>query len=837
MSEDENKPEAEQEALFSTDPLDGSRIVNQNIVDEMKSSYIDYSMSVIVSRALPDARDGLKPVHRRILYAMNEQGMTPNRPYKKSARLVGEVLGKYHPHGDTAVYDSMVRMAQDFSLRYPLVDGQGNFGSVDGDNAAAMRYTEARMSRISTSMLDDIDKDTVDFAPNFDESLEEPTVLPAKLPNLLLNGTSGIAVGMATNIPPHHLGELIDGTIALIDNPDITIPELMQHVKGPDFPTGAIICGREGIHNAYMTGRGSIRVRAKLHLEEVGKKNDREAIIVTEIPYQVNKANLIIRIAELVKEKKIMGIADLRDESDRKGMRIYIELKKDANPDVVINLLYKHTPMQNTFGANVLAIVDGVPRTLNLKDCLQQYQQHREIVIVRRTQFELRKAEERAHILEGLRIALQNLDAVIRLIRASKTAEEAKAGLVSQFSLSEIQAQAILDMRLQRLTGLEREKIETEYAELLKTIANLKDILAKRDRLLTIIKTELLEIKDKYNDERRTALEESAEEVNLDDLIPEETVAVFLTKQGFIKRVSLDTFRSQLRGGRGVQGMNTRDEDQVDTLMVVSTHTYLLCFTNLGKAYRVKVYTIPDATKQGKGRSIATVLNLAEGESVKAMVPVDDFTDEKTYLLMGTEKGVVKKTAITEFQHLRNSSVIAINLDQADDLLMVLKTNGEQDVVMATVKGMMIRFSETDVRPLGRATRGVRGITLKADDKVISFDLVNDGASLLLVTKFGYGKRTQLTAFRCQKRSGMGVRAIQLRDRKEVKDTVVKSLLVSPNDQLICVTKNGTVNRQDAYAISSQGRAARGVIVQRLDDGDEVIDIAKIVEPEEKEEA
>ena len=837
MSDDENNLEPEQEVLFSANPLDGSRIVDQNIVDEMKSSYIDYSMSVIVSRALPDARDGLKPVHRRILYAMNEQGMTPNRPYKKSARLVGEVLGKYHPHGDTAVYDSMVRMAQDFSLRYPLVDGQGNFGSVDGDNAAAMRYTEARMSRISTSMLDDIDKDTVDFSPNFDESLEEPTVLPAKLPNLLLNGTSGIAVGMATNIPPHHLGELIDGTIALIDNPDITIPELMQHVKGPDFPTGAIICGREGIQSAYMTGRGSIRVRAKLHLEEVGKKNDREAIIVTEIPYQVNKANLIIRIAELVKEKKIMGIADLRDESDRKGMRIYIELKKDANPDVVINLLYKHTPMQNTFGANILAIVDGVPRTLNLKECLQQYQKHREIVIVRRTQFELRKAEERAHILEGLRIALQNLDAVIKLIRASKTAEEAKAGLISQFSLSDIQAQAILDMRLQRLTGLEREKIETEYAELLKTIADLKDILEKRDRLLTIIKAELLEIKEKYNDERRTALEESAEEVDLDDLIPEETVAVFLTKQGFIKRVSLDTFRSQLRGGRGVQGMNTRDEDQVDTLMVVSTHTYLLCFTNLGKAYRVKVYTIPDATKQGKGRSIATVLNLAEGESVKAMVPVDDFTDEKTYLLMGTEKGVVKKTAITEFQHLRNSSVIAINLDQEDDLLMVLKTNGEQDVVMATEKGMMIRFSELDVRPLGRATRGVRGITLRTGDKVISFVLVNEGASLLLVTKFGYGKRTQLTAFRCQKRSGMGVRAIQLRDRKDVKDTVIKSLLVSPNDQLICVTKNGTVNRQDAYAISSQGRAARGVIVQRLDDGDEVIDIAKIVESEEKEEA
>ncbi|MFH1428910.1 MAG: DNA gyrase subunit A [Candidatus Margulisiibacteriota bacterium] len=818
-----------QETLFQANPLDGTNVVPLNIVDEMKSSYIDYAMSVIVSRALPDARDGLKPVHRRILFAMNEQGMTPGRPYKKSARLVGDVLGKYHPHGDSAVYDAMVRMAQDFAMRYPLVDGQGNFGSIDGDNAAAMRYTEARMARIATPMLEDIDKETVDFIPNFDESLQEPTVLPAKLPNLLLNGASGIAVGMATNIPPHNLGELIDGIIELIDNPDATIADLMQHIKGPDFPTGGSICGKEGIQSAYYTGRGSVVMRAKIHTEEVKRKKDREALIVTEIPYQVNKSNLVIRIADLVRDKKLTGIADLRDESDRKGMRIYIEMKKDANPDVVLNQLYKHTPLRSTFGVNLLAIVDGVPRTLNLKECLQQYLKHRENIITRRTQYDLRKAEERAHILEGLRIALQNLDAVIKQIRASKTAEEAKTGLVAQFGLTEIQAQAILDMRLQRLTGLEQEKIESEYHELLKIIADLKDILANRIRVLDIIKEELADIKAKFNNERRTQLEASAEEVDLDDLIPEETVAVFVTTQGFIKRVAVDSFRSQLRGGRGVMGMNTRDEDKVDTIMVVSTHTWLLCFTNFGKAYRLKVYSIPDATKQGKGRSFATVLNLADGEWVRGMVPIDDFTSDNTYLMMATEKGVVKKTALSEFQHLRNSSVIAIKLDQDDDLLMVHKTNGNQDVVMATRNGVMIRFQESDVRVMGRATRGVRGISLKGEDQVISFDIVRDNVSLFLATHFGYGKRTQLTEYRCQNRGGMGVRAIQLRDKKGEKDTVIKSLLVGPGDELICVTKNGTVNRQEAYAISSQRRAARGVIVQRLDDDDELIDVARVV--------
>ena len=825
----------EQETMFDSDPLDGTNVIPLNIEEEMKSSYIDYSMSVIVSRALPDARDGLKPVHRRILYAMNDQGMTPTRPYKKSARLVGEVLGKYHPHGDSAVYDSMVRMAQDFALRYTLVDGQGNFGSIDGDNAAAMRYTEARLGKIAMPMLEDIDKDTVDFSPNFDESLEEPTVLPAKLPNLLLNGTSGIAVGMATNIPPHNLGELIDGINELIQNPEVTIPELMAHIKGPDFPTGGIICGKEGIKSAYETGKGSIKVRARIHTEEVKKKKDREALIVTEIPYQVNKSNLIIRIADLVKEKKLNGIADLRDESDRKGMRIYIELKRDANPDVVLNQLYKHTALQSTFGANVLAIVGGVPRTLNLKECLQQYLLHRENIVTRRTQYELRKAEERAHILEGLRIALQNLDAVIKLIRGSKTVEEAKAGLVANFKLSEIQAQAILDMRLQRLTGLEQDKIESEYKELLSIIADLKDILANRQRVLNIISEELQILKDKFNDKRRSSLEESADEVDLDDLIPEETVAVFVTKQGFVKRVSADSFRSQLRGGRGVQGMATREEDQVETLLVVSTHTWLLCFTNYGKAYRLKVYTIPDATKQGKGRSIATVLNLSDGEWVRAMVAVDDFTDETTHLLMATEKGVIKKTNLSEFQHLRNSSVIAINLDQDDDLLTVRKTDGSQDVVMATVNGMMIRFTESDVRSMGRATRGVRGINLKPNDKVISCNVVREGASLLLATRFGYGKRTQLTEYRCQKRGGMGVRAIQLRDKKSEKDSIIKSLLVDSGDEIICVTRNGTVNRQEAYAISSQRRAARGVIIQRLDDGDEVMDIARMIKEDTKD--
>jgi len=818
-----------QTPLFGNTPFDGSNIIPLNIEEEMKSSYIDYSMSVIMSRALPDVRDGLKPVHRRILYAMHEQGMTPNRSYKKSARLVGEVLGKYHPHGDSSVYSAMVRMAQDFALRYTLVDGQGNFGSVDGDSPAAMRYTEARLERRSTLMLDDIDKETVPFVPNFDESLKEPSVLPGKLPNLLLNGASGIAVGMATNIPPHNLGELIDGIVHLVDNPEATIPDLMQYIKGPDFPTGASICGREGINSAYMTGRGPILVRAKIEVEQVKNKKDREALIVTEIPYQINKSVLIMRIADLVKDKKLTGISDLRDESDRKGMRIYIELKRDANPDIVKNQLYKHTALQTTFGVILLAIVGGTPKILNLKECLQEYIKHREHIITSRTKFDLRKAEERAHILLGLRVALQNLDAVIKLIRASKTVELAKEGLVNQFKLSPIQAQAILDMRLQKLTGLEREKLESEYNELLVVIADFKDILANKSRILTIIKEELQSIKEKFNDKRRTTFELNIEETNLDDLIPEETVAIFTTKEGFVKRISVDTFRNQLRGGRGVSGMGTRGEDNVENIMVVSTHAYLLCFTNFGRAYRIKGYQVPEASKYGKGRSFSTILNLANGEFVQTIVPVNEFDDDETYLLMATKKGVIKKTVLSEFKHLRKHNVIAIKLDDDDDLLMVHKTNGQQDVMMATENGMMIRFSEKEIRATGRPSRGVRGIRLKKGDKVISFDVAKEKASLLVLTKFGYGKRTQLSEYRCIHRGGVGVRCIMLRAKKNEKDKVVKSMLVESGDEIICVSKNGTVNRQDAYAISSQGRAAKGVIVQRLGKDDELIDVALVI--------
>lgn len=819
----------ENEQLFSNDILHGN-IINLNIEEEMKSSYIEYSMSVIISRALPDVRDGLKPVHRRILYAMHEQGMVPNRPYKKSARLVGEVLGKYHPHGDTAVYDAMVRMAQDFSMRYPLVDGQGNFGSVDGDSAAAMRYTEARMSKISTTILEDLEKETVPFVPNFDESLNEPSVMPSRLPNLLLNGASGIAVGMATNIPPHQLGELIDALSLLIDQPDSSIDDLMVHVKGPDFPTGGIICGKEGIYNAYHTGKGHIIVRAKIHTEQLAKKKDREALIVTELPYQVNKANLIMRIADLVKDKKIVGITNLRDESDRKGMRIYIELRKDANPDVILNLLYKHTPLQSTFGANILAIVEGVPRVLNLKDALSEYLKHREDVITKRTIFDLKKAKERAHIVEGLRIALNHLDAVIALIRASKTVEEARQGLKSSFSLSDLQAQAILEMRLQKLTGLEREKLESEYQALLATITDLQDILDRRDRVLTMIKNELLDIKAQFNDKRRTSFGSSLENVDLDDLIPEDTIAIFLTKQGFIKRVSIEQFKSQGRGGRGVSGMETRGEDTIDQILVVSTHTYLMCFTNFGKAYRFKAYNAPDASKAGMGRSISTLLNLAKGEEVRAMIPIDDFTEENAYLMMATIKGVIKKTAVKEFQHLRNKEITAIKLDEDDDLFMVRKTSGTQDVLLTTLKGMLIRFPETDVRSMGRVSRGVKGLKLKKDDHVVGFDVVDDNSTLLLVTRFGFGKRTSLNEFRPQRRGGQGVKVLKLRTKKDEKDQIISSFLVSLKDDIICVTKNGTVNRQSTAKISSQKRQSQGVIIQRLDKGDEVIDVARIEE-------
>ncbi|RAP32636.1 DNA gyrase subunit A, partial [Candidatus Marinamargulisbacteria bacterium SCGC AAA071-K20] len=734
------------------------------IDDEMKNSYLEYAMSVIVGRALPDVRDGLKPVHRRILYSMYEAGYTSSRPYKKCARIVGDVLGRYHPHGDTAVYDSLVRMAQDFSLRYPLIDGQGNYGSVDGDNAAAMRYTEAKMAKISMLMLEDIEKDTVDFKNNFDESLQEPQVLPARIPALLLNGTSGIAVGMATNIPPHNITEIIDGLCAMIDNPDIEVEGLMEHIKGPDFPTAGIICGTEGIKQAYATGRGSVPIRSRVTFEDSGKKG-KLAIIVHELPYQVNKANLVIKIAELVNEKKIPGIADLRDESDRKGMRIYIELKRDATKEVVLNQLYKHTALQSSFGMNMVALVNGIPKTLGLKEILTHFVNHRKEVIVRRTKFELKKAEERVHILEGLRIALDNIDAIIALIKASKDAETARGSLIKEFKLSERQANAILEMRLQRLTGLERDKIENEYNLLLEKIADLKDILAKEIRVYSIIKDELLEIRDKYGDERRSEIGGAVDSVTLEDLIPNTKVAVLISKNGFVKRMSVDLFRSQNRGGRGVAGMSTRDEDVIEQMIVANTHDYLLCFTTRGRVFKIKIYQVPEASKQSKGVSISHFLNFEDGELLTTAIEVSNFCSNE-YLFMTTEKGIVKKTALDAFIHFKNRPIASINLDKGDTLRWVNKTNGQKDILLVTSAGMVIRFEEEQARPLGRASRGVKGINIKPKDSLVCSTVIDRDESklhLLVITNYGYGKNIKIDEFRNQNRGGIGVMCLKFR--------------------------------------------------------------------------
>jgi DNA gyrase subunit A len=802
------------------------------IEDELKTSFMGYAMSVIVNRALPDVRDGLKPVHRRILYAMHDAGFVAGRPYKKCARIVGDVLGRYHPHGDSSVYDALVRMAQDFSMRYPLIDGQGNYGSVDGDNAAAMRYTEARMARIGMPLLEDIDKETVDFRPNFDESLEEPTVLPAKLPTLLLNGTAGIAVGMATNIPPHNLTELVDGICALIDNPEIEIQELMTHVKGPDFPTGGIICGLEGIEKAYRTGRGSIVIRSKTEIEESKKKN-KLAIIVTEIPYQVNKANLIIKIAELVQEKKITDIADLRDESDRRGMRIYIELKKDAMPEVVLNQLYKHTQLQTSFGVNMVALVHGVPQTLNLKEVLVHYVAHRKEVIVRRTQFELRKAKDRLHILEGLRIALQHIDEVIALIKASPNTDEARSGLMSTFGLSEKQANAILEMRLQRLTGLERDKIEQEYRDIVEYIKDLEDILANESRVYAIIKAELLEMKEKFGDERRSQLGESVGQMNYEDLIPDEQVAVLFSKKGFVKRMKIDMFRSQLRGGRGVNSITTREEDIVDQLFVTSSHDYLLCFTTKGRVFKTKVYQVPEASRQSKGVSIAHFLQLEEGEIISAAIPIRSFeTDD--YLFMTTRKGIIKKTPINSFIHFKNRPIVAINLDEGDQLRWVARTTGDRDIVLVTSAGMVIRFNETQARPMGRASRGVKGINIKQKDRLVSMDVIDPESKgqLLIITVNGFGKNIRVDEFKCQKRGGIGVRGLKF--RKTIKDEEVTDAIVAlKENELMIVTKNGTMCRQKISAISTQRREAMGVRILKLDENDKVMTMSEVVEKDE----
>ena len=806
----------------------GARPTSIAVEKEMKSSYIDYAMSVIVGRALPDVRDGLKPVHRRILYAMDELGLAHNRPHKKSARVVGEVLGKYHPHGDLAVYDSIVRMAQDFSLRYMLVDGQGNFGSVDGDSAAAMRYTEARLSSMAEEMLADLEKETVDFMPNFDESLKEPKVLPSKFPNLLVNGSSGIAVGMATNIPPHNLREVAAGAIRLIEDPDAPVEELMKDIKGPDFPTGGIICGAGGVRDAYTTGRGSLTIRARVSFEEL--KNGKEAIIVNEIPYQVNKAALVEQIAMLVKEKKLVGISDLRDESDRTGTRIYIELKRDASREIILNQLFKHTNMQVSFGINSVALVDGEPRLLTLKDMLSEYIKHRETVVTRRTQFELKKAEAEAHILEGLIICLDNLDKVIKLIRSSKTVDEARQGLMKNFSLSQIQAQAILDMRLQKLTQLERTKIQEDYKALLKLIGELKAILASRKKIMGIIEKELKEMADKYGDERRTSMGEAAEEIDIESLIADTEVVIPITRDGFIKRMPLATFRSQHRGGRGVTGMETREEDQLKKLIIASAKSFILFFSNQGKVYKIKAYEIPEASRVGKGQSIVNFLKLGQGEEITASINIKTF-DSKASLIMATKNGVVKKTPLEDFSNIRSSGIIAIGLKDKDELLWVRETDGARDVVLATAQGKAIRFKEKDVRDMGRSASGVRGINLSKGDQVVSMGVVEKDGSLLTITEGGFGKRCLEKHFRTQGRGGKGIKLIKLRKG----DSVARLQIVKPGDEILLIAKSGIVSRQKTDAISCQGRAASGVRVQRMDEGDKVVDVARVVNEGEEE--
>lgn len=804
-----------------------------NINDEMKNSYLEYAMSVIVGRALPDARDGLKPVHRRILYSMYESGYTAGRPYKKSARIVGDVLGRYHPHGDTAIYDSLVRMAQDFSMRYMLIDGQGNYGSIDGDNAAAMRYTEARMSRIAMTFLEDIEKNTVDFSPNFDESLNEPKVLPTRMPGLLLNGSSGIAVGMATNIPPHNLNELVAGITALIDNPDIDIAGLNEHILAPDFPTGGLICGTEGIKKAYATGRGSIKIRSKIHYEDA-KKGTKTAIVVTQIPYMVNKANLIVKIAELVGEKKLTGISDLRDESDRKGLRIYIELKRDATKEVVLNQLFKHTQLQTSFGVNMVAIVKGLPKTLNLKDALNQYVFHRKEVVVRRTKFELAKAEARLHILEGLRIALDNIDAIIKLIRASADTETARSGLMDTFKLSDKQANAILEMRLQRLTGLERGKIEAEFNDIMARIKDLQGILDSEPRIYEIIKTELNEVCDKYGDKRRSELVAPVEDMSLEDLIPNRQMAVLVSKNGFVKRMSIDMFRSQNRGGRGVNSMKTRDEDVIEQLLVTNAHDYLLCFSTKGRVFKVKTYQLPEASRQSKGVSIAHFLNMEEGEELSAIVDVMTFdTDE--YLFMATQKGVVKKTEVKAFVHFKNRPIAAINLDEGDQLRWIKKTSGAKDILLVTSSGMVIRFEEEQARPLGRASRGVRGIKIRPEDRLISMNILDreeQKLHLLIITNYGYGKNIKVDEFKCQNRAGIGVKSLKFR-KTMPGDAVTDTAIVAKDDEVMIVSSSGTLCRQKVSNISVQRRESQGVRILKLDKKDAVIAMSKVPEQEE----
>ena len=802
----------------------GNKVLARMLEDEMRESFIDYSMSVIVQRALPDVRDGLKPVHRRILYAMHELGLSPGRAYKKSASVVGEVLGKFHPHGDSAVYDSMVRMVQDFSLRYPLVDGQGNFGSVDGDSAAAYRYTEARLHPLATELLEDIDKETVDFSPNFDGRIDEPTVLPGKLPNLLVNGSSGIAVGMATNIPPHNLREVVSAAVALIRNPELSQEELETHILGPDFPTGGSICGQEGIREAYRTGRGRIITRARAEVEETPGGGER--IIVNEIPFMVNKSRLIEQIAQLVREKKITEIRDLRDESDRDGMRVVIELKRDAIPRVVLNRLYKHTQMQTTFGTILLALVDGVPKVMSLREMLLHFIDHRHVVVVRRSEYELRKAREREHILEGLKIAVDNIDEVIRIIRASEDTETASIRLRAAFDLSERQAEAILNMRLARLTGLEMDKLDQELADLRTRIAELDEILGSRDRRMNIIVEELQALAEKYGDDRRTEIVGGNVFLSEEDLIAEEDMVITVSRQGYVKRIEVGAYRAQRRGGRGLRGMGTKEEDWVEHLFVASTHDYIMIFTRSGQCYWLKVWELPQGARHSRGKPLVNLVNLLPGDEIASVVPVREFSHDR-YLLFATRKGMVKKTPLSAYRNIRAVGLNAINVVKGDELIEVKVTTGQDEVVLGTRNGMAIRFSEEDARPIGRATSGVRGISLAKGDEVVGMVVVNrPDSTLLVVSEGGMGKRTSLDAYRYQHRGGKGVINIKTTP-KTGRVVAIKSVL--DEEEFMIITRNGVVNRQRVAEIRTIGRATQGVRLVNLDEGDQVMDVARVI--------
>ena len=804
------------------------KVVPVSLEEEMKSSYIDYAMSVIVARALPDVKDGLKPVHRRVLFGMHELGVPFNKPYKKSARIVGEVLGKYHPHGDTAVYDSMVRMVQDFSLRYPLVDGQGNFGSIDGDSPAAMRYTEARLARMADEMLRDLDKNTVNFVPNFDDSLQEPVVLPAYMPNLLVNGSSGIAVGMATNIPPHNLGEVIDGLVALIDNPKLKPEDLMKYVKAPDFPTAGIIYGFDGVRDAYMTGRGRIILRAKANIETL--KNERENIVITEIPYQVNKSSMIERIADLVRDGTIDGISNIRDESDRDGLRVVIEMKRDGQPAVTLNQLFKHTQMQVTFGVIMLALVNGSPKVLNLQQMMQPFLDHRMDVLIRRTKFDLDAAERRAHILEGYIIALDNIDAVVETIKKSKDVETAKVNLMKKFKLSEIQAKAILDMRLQRLTGLERKKIEDEYKETIKLIERLKGILDSEKKRKQIIKEELLILREKYADERRTEIIRDFKEFSLEDTIAEEDVVVTISHQGFIKRFPVSGYRRQSRGGKGVTGAGTKEDDFIEHMFIASTHHYIMFFTDKGKCYWLKVHEIPEGGRAARGRSVVNLLEKDPAENINAFVTVKEFKDD-AYLIMATEKGTVKKTVLSAYGNVRKGGINAINLVPGDSLIAVKMTDGNNDIVLGTRNGFAVRFNEKDVRDMGRTATGVRGVRLTKGDYVVGLIVIKRNDTILVVTDNGYGKRSDINDYRITRRGGKGVITVKTTDKV---GKMMSMMEVVDGDELVIISSHGMVIRQSVKDIRVMGRNTQGVRVIRLNEGDQIADIAKVV-PEDEE--